>query len=88
MPAAKRKWGYYVLPFRLGDRIVARVDLKADRQAQQLLVLNAHEEDCTNSADCCEHLAIELHALKDWLCFEEIRVTRTNEFTRNLANTI
>jgi uncharacterized protein YcaQ len=88
VPAAKRKWGYYVLPFRLGDRIVARVDLKADRQAQQLLVLNAHEEDFTNSADCCEHLAIELHALKDWLCFEEIRVTRTNEFTRNLANTI
>jgi len=88
VPAGKRKWGYYVLPFRLGDRIVARVDLKADRQARRLLVLNAHEEISTNIADCCDHLASELHALKDWLCLEEIRVTRRNEFTRNLANTI
>ena len=88
VPAAKRKWGYYVLPFRVGDRIVARVDLKADRQAQRLLVLNAHEEISTDIEDCCEHLASELHALKNWLCLEEIRVTRNNEFTRHLANTI
>jgi len=77
-----------VLPFRVGDRIVARVDLKADRQAQRLLVLNAHEEISTDIEDCCEHLASELHALKNWLCLEEIRVTRNNEFTRHLANTI
>ena len=88
VPAAKRKWGYYVLPFRLGDGIVARVDLKADRQAQRLLVLNAHEEDCTDISDCCEHLAVELRALKDWLCLDDIRVTRHNEFTRCLARII
>jgi len=88
VPAARRRWGYYVLPFRVGDRIVGRVDLKADRQARQLLVLRAHEEEGTDRASHCQNLATELHALKDWLDLEGIRVSRGGGFARQLASLV
>jgi len=88
VPAAKRRWGYYVLPFRVGDRIVARVDLKADRQARQLLVLHAHSEEGANPATDCQHLASELHALKDWLGLERVKVSRGNDYSRQLAGAV
>ncbi len=88
VPAAKRRWGYYVLPFRVGDRIVGRVDLKADRKARQLLVLNAHEEDSIDVEHCCDSLATELHALSAWLGLDEVRVQRSNRFADSLAKSV
>ena len=85
VPADKRRWGYYVLPFRLGDRFAARVDLKADRKAGRLLVLAAHEEPGIRMAECVLALADELRALSDWLSLDTIRVTRSGDIARALA---
>ena len=85
VPASARKWGYYVLPFRLGDRIVARVDLKADRKTGRLLVLAAHEEPGVSTGECADALAGELRALSEWLSLETIAVSCSGDFARALG---
>ena len=56
VPAKKRVYGYYVLPFLLGDELVARVDLKTDRAAGVLRVLGAFSEPRTDLADVAGRL--------------------------------
>jgi len=85
VPAKKRKWGYYVLPFLLDDRIVARVDLKADRKNKQLLVLATHKEENIDENRSIEHLAGELTSLASWLDLERVKVSRRGPFARKLA---
>jgi hypothetical protein len=66
-PAHKRVHGYYVLPFLWGERLVGRVDLKADRRAGALRVLGAHAEPGTAAAGVAPSLAAELRDLAGWL---------------------
>ena len=72
VPQAKRRWGYYVLPFRLGDRIVARVDLKANRQSGALLVKALHLESGCEVKETESALDGELGAIANWLGLESV----------------
>jgi uncharacterized protein YcaQ len=71
-PAEKREFGYYCLPFVLGEKIVARVDLKADRAQGRLIVHSIHPEASATPDEIAPALGDELRLMTQWLGLTDI----------------
>lgn len=85
VPEKKRVHGYYVLPFLLGDQIVGRVDLKADRKAGQLLAKAAFAEAGHDKEVVAAAMAETLHEMAEWLELDTVKVGRRGDLASALA---
>jgi hypothetical protein len=85
VPKSKRVHGYYVLPFLLDGRLVARVDVKSDRQAGVLRVQGAFAEDGVDEPRVAEELAGELASLAAFLGLDGVEVMPNGDLAPALA---
>jgi uncharacterized protein YcaQ len=83
-PPSKRIYGYYVCPFLLGDTLVARCDLKADRARRVLRVVGAFLEPGRNARRVAPALAEELRLVQVWLALDRIEVARRGDLAAAL----
>lgn len=84
-PQAKRRFGYYVLPFLHRGRLRARVDLKAERDAGVLAVRGTHAEEGADRAAIAPDLAVELRRMAAWLGLADIRVSPNGDLAAAVA---
>ncbi len=77
--------GYYVLPFLLGDQLVARADLKADRKAGVLRVQAVHGELGIDRPVVADALSDELRLMADWLELDDVAVTGAGDLAAELS---
>jgi uncharacterized protein YcaQ len=75
VPPAKRRWGYYVLPVLHGDRLIARVDAKPDRERSVLQVRALYMEPNTRAEDV-DAVQSELRELATWLGLDKVAVEK------------
>ncbi len=85
VPAAKRIYGYYVLPVLDGERLVARLDLKADRKANKLRVLGAFAEPGVNKPDLAGRLRPHLEDLAAFAGVQDVAYGNRGDLMKSLA---
>ncbi len=83
-PEPDRVFGYYSLPFLVGDQVVGRTDLKADRKGSALLVRSAWREEGTSEAMVAAELATELERFATWLGLSDIVLEDKGNVMRSL----
>ena len=90
VPQLKRQYGYYVLPFLLGDELVGRVDLKADRARSTLLVQSAwlepHAQAAGRDVEVAAEMLAEFTLLASWLGLERIEIVGGGNLSATLAS--
>ncbi len=86
VPEAKRVHGYYVLPFLLGDRLVGRVDLKADKKSGLLRAKGAFVEPGNDVDEVAAAMAQTLREMAAWLTLDGVAVGRRGNLAGALAN--
>ena len=84
VPEPQRKYGYYVMPFLLDGELVARVDLKADRQASVLRAQATHLEDGADTKRVAAELAGELRTMATWLELDGVEARRRGNLAAEL----
>ena len=85
-PAEKRRFGYYVMPFLLGDTLTARADLKTDRAARTLAVRGAFAESGTDPKHTADALLESLGSLAVWLGTPAIRISDNGDLAPHLLS--
>ena len=85
VPAPQRLYGYYVLPFLLGERFAARVDLKADRRNGVLQIPAAWIEPAADRDETAAALALELRRLAGWLGLDAVAAPERGDLAGPLA---
>src|SRR5262245_12799189 len=87
-PAPKRVYGYYVCPFLLGDALVARCDLKADRVRRVLMVQSAFLEPGQNARRVVPDLISEFRQIQAWLELDRIEVAERGDLAARLRRSV
>ena len=83
-PPPRRVYGYYVLPFLLGDTLVARCDLKADRDRKVLMVQSAFLEAAQDARYVVPELGAALRQMQEWLELDWIEVAERGDLAAPL----
>ncbi len=88
VPERLRTHGYYVLPLLLGDQLVGRFDLKADRKRATLRVLGSYAEPAVEPAAVLGAAVEELDLLREWLGLDHLAVAGRGDLAQGLRRTV